>query len=64
MQTGFLGASAVKNLPAMQETQEITGSVLGLGKAPGGRNGNPLQYSCWRGAWQVTVLGWQRGGHD
>ena len=23
MQTGFLGGSAVKNLPAMQETQEI-----------------------------------------
>ena len=31
-----------------------------LGKSPGGRHGNPLQYSCWencmdRGAWQATI---------
>ena len=25
---------------------EDTGLILGLGKSPGGRNGNPLQYSC------------------
>ena len=34
----------------------------GLGRSPGGGNGNPLQYSCLenpmdRGAWQVTVHG-------
>ena len=33
-------------------------SVPGLGRSPGGGNGNPLQYSCLenpmdRGAWQV-----------
>ena len=37
-------------------------SVLGLGRSPGGGNGNPLQYSCLgnlmnRGAWQATVHG-------
>ena len=38
----------------------------GLGRSPGGRHGNPLQYSCLenlmnRGAWQTTVRGraWQ-----
>ena len=38
------------------------GSVRGLGRSPGGRNGNPLQYSCQensmdRGGWQATVHG-------
>ena len=36
-------AQMVKNLPAVQETQ---GSIPGSGRAPGERNGNPLQYSC------------------
>ena len=36
------------------------GSIPGLGRSPGGGNGNPLQYSCLRnpmdrGAWQATV---------
>ena len=36
------------------------GSMPGLGRSPGGGNGNPLQYSCLenamnRGAWQATV---------
>ena len=39
-----------------------TGSVLGLEKSLGGRNSNPLQYSCLenlldRGAWRATVHG-------
>ena len=38
------------------------GSIPGLGRSPGGGNGNPLQYSCLensrdRGAWQATVHG-------
>ena len=38
------------------------GSILGLGKSPGGGHGNPLQYSFQknstdRGAWQATVHG-------
>ena len=49
----------VKNLPAMRETQ---GLISVLGRSPGDRNGNPLQYSCLenskdRGTWQATVHG-------
>ena len=38
------------------------GSIPGSKRSPGGRNGNPLQYSCPenpmdRGAWRVTVHG-------
>ena len=38
------------------------GLVPGLGRSPGGGNGNPLQYTCLgnpmdRGAWQATVQG-------
>ena len=40
------------------------GSIPGLGRSPGGGNGNPLQYSCLEnsmdgGAWQAPV----HGGH-
>ena len=36
------------------------GSIPGLGRSPGGRHGNPLQYSCLenpaeRGAWWTTL---------
>ena len=39
---------------------EDTGSIPGSGRSPGGRNSNPLQYSCLgnpmdRGAWRATV---------
>ena len=42
------------------------GSIPGLGRSPGERNGNPLQYSCLEnsmdgGAWS---MGLQRVGHD
>ena len=36
----------VKNLPAKAGDMEVTGSIPGSGKSPGGGNGNPLQYSC------------------
>ena len=36
---GFPGGSVVKNPPAAG-----VGSIPGLGRAPGGGNGNPLQY--------------------
>ena len=38
-----LVAQTVKDLPAMVGN---LGSVPGLGRSPGERNGNPLQYSC------------------
>ena len=54
---GFPGGSVVKNLPA--NTRDV-GSIPGSGRSPGGRHGNPLQFSCLehlmdRGAWQATV---------
>ena len=38
------------------------GSIPGLGRLPGGEQGNPLQYSCLensmdRGAWQAIIQG-------
>ena len=38
----------VKNLPANASEGDIrdVGSIPGLRRSPGERNGNPLQYSC------------------
>ena len=52
----------VKNPPASAGDVRDMGSNPGLGKSPGGGNGNPLQCSCLensldRGAWQATVHG-------
>ena len=49
----------VKNLPTMQEAQEM-GSIPGSGRSPGGGRGNRLQYFCMensinRRAWWATV---------
>ena len=43
------------------------GSIPGLGRSPGERKGNPLQYSCLenpmdRGAWRATVHGVTKSG--
>ena len=59
-QLDFPGGSVVKNLPASAGDTGDTGSIPGLGRFPGGGNGNPLQYSCLenpmdRGDWQSTV---------
>ena len=60
----YTGASqvvlVVENLSAEAGGIRDRGSVPGLGRSPGGVNGNPLQYSCLgnpmnRGAWQATV---------
>ena len=45
------------------------GSIPGSGRSPGDGNGNLIQYSCLenpmnRGAWQATVHGVARVGHD
>ena len=45
------------------------GLIPELGRSSGGGNGNPLCYSCLenpkdRGAWQATVHGVERVGHD
>ena len=49
----------IKNLPV---NAEDVGSIPGLGRYPGERNGHPLQYSCLgnptdRGAWRATAHG-------
>ena len=59
----------VKNMSANAGDVKDVSLVPGLGRSPGGRCGNPLQYSCLensmdRGAWWATVHGVQRVGHD
>ena len=54
-----LVTQAVKNPPASAGDQN---SIPGLGRSPGERHGNLLQYSCLenpidREAWQATVHG-------
>ena len=40
---GFPGGSVVKNSPT---SAGDVGLIPGLGRSPGGGNGNPLLYSC------------------
>ena len=52
----------IKNPPADAGDEGDAGSILGLGRSPGGGNGSPLQYSFLenpmdRGAWRATVCG-------
>ena len=52
----------VKNLPTNTGDIRDASSIPGLGRSPGGGNGNPLQYSYLenpmdRGAWQAPVHG-------
>ena len=52
----------VKNPPANAGNIRDMGLIPGLGRFPGGGNGNPFQYSCLknpmdRGAWSVMVHG-------
>ena len=63
---GFPGGSVVKNPPARAGD---VGLIPGSGKYLGEGNDNPLQYSCLgnpmaRGAWQATVHGVAKSGHD
>ena len=65
--TGFPGGSVVKNLPANAEDSSL---IPGSGRSPGGGNGNPFQYTCWKKIpWQRSLVGYspwgsQRVGHD
>ena len=63
------GGAVIKNLPANAGDSRDVSSIPGLGRSPGGGNGNPLQYSCLenpmdRGAWWAIVHGmakrWER----
>ena len=57
---GFSGTSVVKKNPPANAAH--MGLIPGLGRSPGGENGNLLCYSCLgnpmdRGAWWATVHG-------
>ena len=58
----FQVAQMVKRPPANAGDTGDSDLIPGLGRPPGGGNGNPLQYSCLensmdRGAWRATVHG-------
>ena len=58
----FPGGAVIKKLPANSGDARDPGLIPGLGRSPGKRNGNPLQYSCLensmdREAWWATVHG-------
>ena len=66
MYWGFPHSSAGKESAC---NAEDLGLICGSGRSPGEGNGNPLQCSCLentmdRGAWQATVNGVERVGHD
>ena len=51
----------LNNMPANVGDIRDAGSIPGLGRSPGGGDGNPFKYSCLenpkdRGAWQATGL--------
>ena len=57
---GFPGGSVIKNLPPNARDVGDAVWITRSGRSPGGRNGNPLQYSCLensmdRGAWRARV---------
>ena len=57
---GFPGGMVVKNQTAHAGDARDMGLTPGLGRTPGGGNGNPLQYSCLEnstesGAWRATI---------
>ena len=62
-------ALVVKNPLANAGNIRERGLIPGVGRSLGGGHSNPLQYSCLenpmdRGAWQATVYGVTRVGHD
>ena len=63
------GALVIKNLPANAGDAGDVGLIPGLGRSPGGRHGNPLQFSCLenpkdRGPWWAPVHRSYRVGHN
>ena len=68
----FLGGAVVKNPPANAGDTRDMDLIPGSGRSPGGRNGNPIQYTCLenpmdRGGWWGAVHGVAESGtteHD
>ena len=66
--TLFPSGSVVKNLPAMQETQEMWFNPW-VGRIPWRRAWQPTPVFLWRIPWTeepggLPSMGWQRVGHD
>ena len=67
---GFPGGAVIKNLPASAGDTRDTYSKPGLGRSPGGGNGNSLQYSYLENPnGQRSLMGYspwgpKRVGHD
>ena len=62
MEGSHQAALVIKNPPANARNLRDAGCIPGSGRSPGGRNGNPLQYSCVgnpmdRRTWQAIVRG-------
>ena len=58
---GLPRSTVVKNPPANAGDTKDAGSISGLGKSPGGGNGNLLQYSCLENP--MDILGCSPWGH-
>ena len=65
------GAGFPRGLVVKNPTRSAgdAGSIPGSGRSPGGGNGNPLQYFCWRIPWTeepggLQFIGSQRVRHD
>ena len=59
----------VKNQPANERDLRDSDWIPGLGRSPGGGNGNPLQYSSWKIPWteesgRLQSMELQRVRHD
>ena len=54
---GFPGSSVVKNWPVNAGDGEVVNWNPGLGRFPGGGNGNSLQYSCPGNPWAEESVG-------
>ena len=66
---GFQVTPVVKNRPANAGDVRDSDSILGLGRLPGGRHANLLQYSCLENtrteeACGLQSMGSHRAGHD
>ena len=66
---GFPNGSAGKETTCNAGDTGDADSIPGLGRFPGGGNGNPLQYSCLknskdRGAWWAIGNGVEKSWHN
>ena len=65
----FLGGASGTNQPANERDLRDSDWIPGLGRPPGGGNGNPLQYSSWKIPWTeesvwLQSMELQRVRHD